>query len=87
MRKEIKKYLILNGYFGIVNDYFDHLRTHPNASSFNAITDTLNYFGISNLALKIDPEKLKELPKNFLTVIRYDNEDVIALVERKKSQF
>ena len=40
----------------------DTLLSHPDYPSLLAISDTLNTYGVNTLAVKVDAEKLKELP-------------------------
>lgn len=43
---------------------------HPDYPSLLSISDVLKNYGIENLAIKLDPEKLSELPTPFVTYIR-----------------
>src|ERR1044071_5951166 len=43
--------------------------SHPDHVSIRSITDTLDYFGINNVAVKVPLEALPQLPKDFLAFI------------------
>ena len=61
-----------------------HLLTHPDHPSVKAITDTLDYFGVENLAANVPKDALEQLPKTFLALIKEDNGDELVLVQQKE---
>ncbi len=61
-------------------EFRDYFFSHPDFPSLYAVTDTMDYFGIDNLAAKINNEQLSELPNQFLTLISVDQQDVLVYV-------
>ncbi len=59
------------------------LLTHPNNPSFRSMTDTLDYFGIENVAVNVPEEALEILPKDFITVINNNNGEELVLATKK----
>ncbi len=57
------------------------LKGYPGNLSFRAITDTLDYFGIINMALTVPENALQDLPNNFITTIKSDIEQVVLAVK------
>lgn len=64
------------------------LKSHPQFPSFKSITDTLDYFGIENLAAKVTNEALALLPKTFLTLIYNDDhtEELVLVTKKDNGQ-
>jgi uncharacterized membrane protein len=52
------------------------LEEHPDYPSLLSIGDVLNNYGIENLAIKLDPEKLGEIPVPFIAPIKGEKNDV-----------
>lgn len=63
-----------------------HLHSHPEFPSLRSITDTLDYFGINNVAVKVDKTSLSQLPKKFLAHLKGDTNMDFALVHRLKNK-
>ncbi|QHI36210.1 hypothetical protein IMCC3317_15690 [Kordia antarctica] len=59
--------------------------SHPEYPSLLAVSDTLNFFNISNGALHVDAVDFKLLPKTFFTKLQETNTDTLTLVETKQS--
>jgi uncharacterized membrane protein len=55
--------------------------SHPDHVSIRSITDTLDYFGINNLAVKVPLEALPKLPNEFLAFIETP-EPVYCMVQK-----
>ena len=55
------------------------LETHPDYPSLLSITESLKKWKIDSLAIKIEPEKLDDLPTPFLAYIN-DNETNLVLI-------
>lgn len=53
------------------------LEEHPDYPSLLSIGDVLSNYGIENLAIKLDPEKLSEIPTPFIAPITGGKSDVI----------
>lgn len=60
------------------------LRSHEDYPSLKAITDTLDYFGIENVAANVPKDALPQLPKLFLALIEKDGVTELVLVTQKK---
>jgi len=81
----LEKFLIKNHYTQFnKKDISLQLQTHPNNPSFRAMTDTLDYFGIENVAAKVPEEALDVLPNDFLTIIN-NSEAQLVLATKKKN--
>lgn len=72
---------------GILNidkkDLHFQLLTHPDQSSIKSITDTLDYFGIENVAAQVPKEALTQLPQAFLAVVNGSDGTELVLVSQK----
>lgn len=77
----IKKYLNFNKYYDQKESFEEAFLSHPNYPSLFAITDSLNYLSIENLAIKIPKEQFVELPEYFLAI--YNTE--LVLTKKEKS--
>lgn len=65
----LEKYLSRNYYFRIPKgDLKLYLVSHPDYPSLRSITDTLDYFGIDNIAINVPKETLGQLPFAFLAL-------------------
>ncbi|SHI34241.1 vitamin K epoxide reductase family protein [Flavobacterium terrae] len=87
----IKKYLNLNKYYDQKELFEEAFLSHPNYPSLYAVTDTLSYLAIDNLAVKVPKDQFAELPKYFLSVykgalalIKKDNSAVLVESEKGK---
>lgn len=60
------------------------LLSHKDYPSIKAITDTLDYFGVDNVAANIPKDALPQLPKLFLALIEEQEETELVLVTQKK---
>ena len=82
MSQLLEKFLIKNNYTHFnKRDISLQLLTHPDNPSFRAMTDTLDYFEIENVAANVPEEALNMLPTHFITLIDVDangNELVLA---------
>ncbi|GGG36773.1 hypothetical protein GCM10011344_42000 [Dokdonia pacifica] len=56
------------------------LLSHADYPSINAITDTLDYFGIENIAANVPKDALQQLPKLFLALIETGKNTELVLV-------
>ena len=55
-------------------EFKDYYLSHPNYPSLYAITDTLDYFNVENLAVKVELEQFDELPEKLIAVIKTEND-------------
>ena len=58
-------------------------KSHPNYPSLLAITDTLEFFNISNGALKVGVEDIDLLPDFFIASLKEDDETFFSFIEKK----
>lgn len=60
------------------------LHSHQDYPSLKAITDTLDYFGVENVAANVPKEALFQLPKLFLALIEKNGATELVLATQKK---
>jgi thiol-disulfide isomerase/thioredoxin len=63
--------------------FTDHYFSHPDYPSLFAVTDTLDFFGIANVAAKINASQLKELPDQFITLYHTKKGEEYIFVTKK----
>ncbi len=65
------------------------LESHPSYPSLHALTGVLDHFNIDNLAIEVDvnTDTLKELPNNFMAVIKLNNQKEFATVSKKNTLY
>ncbi len=86
MDRIISSLLLASGIYGTkTKDLNLHLLTHPEYPSLRSITDTLDYFNISNIAVKVDKTSLSQLPKMFLAHVKGESHMDFALVRQRKN--
>lgn len=69
------------------NEFIFQLNSHPESPSLLAISDTLTFFNIINLATKINFEDIIHLPKNFVAIIKSDSNQFLAAIEKEGTGF
>lgn len=84
VHKLVLSLLKLNGYRLSNNEFELQLYSHPEFPSLKAVTDTLDFFKIDNIALKVNFEALSKLPNAFLAVLNNGN---LNLVSKKSNKF
>lgn len=82
----IKKYLYKNNIFINDESITLHLYSNPNFPSLKAISDTFDYFNISNITANVPKEALKQLPVSFLAVVNNKQQDEVVMVTCKKNK-
>ncbi|MDX6184798.1 vitamin K epoxide reductase family protein [Flavobacterium sp. Fl-77] len=80
MVKIVQKYLQINKYSNLKNEFEDLFLSHPNYPSLFAITDSLDLLSIENAAVRISKEQILDLPKSFLAYYKQE----LTLVEKNK---
>jgi len=81
----LEKFLIKNNYTHFNRkDISLQLQTHPQYPSFRAITDTLDYFGIENVAATVPEDSLSMMPANFLTLIGQNDQQLVLAVKNDR---
>lgn len=69
-------------------EFLFQIESHPEYPSLLAISDTLSFFNIENLATKLDFDSICHLPKNFVALLKTENnKPFLTLVERSDSGF
>ena len=64
----LKKYLHEHKYGFVGEKILLELEAHPDYPSLIAIVDVFNYYDIENVAARIDPSELENLPNTFISV-------------------
>lgn len=57
------------------------LEEHPHYPSLLSVSDVLKGYGIENLGVKVEPDKLIELKTPFITQFKYHNEQLFTVVK------
>ncbi len=87
MRKLLETFLTQNNYFGIVGkDLALQLVSHPDYPSVKAITDTIDYFKIENIAVNVPKENLEQLPDSFLALLNEKEKNQLAIASKGKGK-
>ncbi|TDW49945.1 vitamin K epoxide reductase family protein [Flavobacterium sp. 270] len=81
MLKLVQKFLQINRYSDIKNEFKDLFLSHPNYPSLFAITDSFDLLSIENAAVRVSKEQIVDLPANFLAYFK----DELILVEKAKN--
>lgn len=81
----ISKFLYQNGYFAIPQKNLElQLISHPDYPSIKAITDTLDYFKIENVAVSLHKQSLDKLPKLFIALMNIsEGNNIVSVLKRK----
>ncbi len=90
MEKLITALLYRSGVFQVSeNDLHLQLQSHKEYPSLKSVTDSLDYFGIENIAAKVPTEGLDRMPDHFLALINSDAThgiDEMVFVQKKKGK-
>lgn len=70
MQKIISKYLKLNNYSDLEDNFKDLFLSHPDYPSLYAVTDSFDYLRIENIAAIVPKDKFTELPQKFMTFFK-----------------
>jgi disulfide bond formation protein DsbB len=66
--------------------FTDHYFSHPDYPSLYAVTDTLDFFGIANVAAKVSADQFNELPDQFLALYNTkEGEQYVFVTQKDKS--
>jgi hypothetical protein len=69
-------------------EFLFQIQSHPDYPSLLAISDTLSFFKINNLATRLENEDLAHLPDNFMALIHDEKQNpFLAFVERNPNGF
>jgi len=79
----LEKFLVKNNYINFNRkDISLQLQTHPQYPSFRAITDTLDYFGIENVAATVPEDSLPSMPNSFVTLIDRNGPNLVLAIKK-----
>lgn len=76
MLNVVSKYLNINNYSDLIDNFRDLYLSHPNYPSLYAITDSFDSLRIENIAAYVPKDKFVELPQKFMTF--FGNEFVLV---------
>lgn len=82
----VQKFISAHGYYPNKEEFEDYFFSHPDFPSLYAITDTMDFFGIENLAARVTNEQLPELPNEFLTIINSVQQEQFIYVLQHDTQ-
>lgn len=86
MEHIILSLLTNNGYLDVNRELLNlQFLSHPEYPSLKSITDTLDYFGIDNLAATVPKEALDQMPNTFLALVNGERGEEVVLAEKKRS--
>lgn len=84
MEKLLKRFLVLNDYKYLTEEFTDLFLSHPNYPSLFAINDTLDMLKIENIATRISIDQFEDLPDSFLALINESSiSEELVLIEKK----
>ena len=66
-----------------LNDVHLQLLSHTDYPSLKAVTDTLDYYEIDNVAANVPKDALSQLPKVFLALLEDEGETELVLAQQK----
>ncbi len=81
----LERFVINNNFKIIPEDLKLQLISNPSFPSAKSIIDTLDYFGIENIAANVSKDTLDQLPVCFIAILETNTSKSIALVLRKKN--
>lgn len=79
----VEKFINSFKYYPNSEEFKDHYLSHPNYPSLFAITDTLDFFGIENVAARVEINQFNELPDRFLTLYNTKKGEQFVYVTHK----
>jgi hypothetical protein len=79
----VEKFINNFNYYPNSEELKDHYLSHPNYPSLFAITDTLDFFGIENVAARVEIDQYNDLPEQFLTLYNTKNGEQFVYVTHK----
>lgn len=82
----VQKFITAHKFHPDKEEFKDHFYSHPDFPSLYAVTDTMDFFGIENLAAKVTNEQFSELPNQFLTLISTTQQDQFIYVTQHDNQ-
>lgn len=80
MIKLVEKYIHDNKYFPDSEEFNEYYLSHPDYPSLYAVTDTLNFFNIENIAANVPLDQFDNLPENFISLMQTEKGDQFVYV-------
>jgi hypothetical protein len=84
MIKLVEKYIHDSKYFPDSLEFNEYYLSHPDYPSLYAVTDTLNFFNIENIAATVPIDQFDNLPESFISLVQSDKGDQFVYVTGKK---
>lgn len=85
---ELESYLKSQKIFVDIPEFKYQIETHPDYPSLLAISDTLTFFNIPNMAAKIFADQIENLPNSFMALLGDGRkEDYLAYITEKNGQY
>lgn len=81
----VKKFINDFNYFPNNEEFEDYYFSHPDYPSLYAVTDTLEFFSIDNVAAKVAVDEFDNLPEKFITLYETENGDQFVYVTQNKN--
>ncbi len=73
-------------YASKIKDFEDAFNSHPNYPSLLAITDSLTFIGIENIAAKVPFQHIEKLPNIFTIELDVENRKLYILENVNRQQ-
>lgn len=67
-----------------IDEFKYQIETHPEYPSLLSFSDALTFFKVNNMAFKVNPEEIEDLPQDFIAIIK--NEGGLQLEHVKNGQ-
>ncbi len=67
-------------------DLYLQILSHADYPSLKSITDSLDYFGIENIAANVPKDALSQLPSSFLALINGDKQSELVLIKHNATK-
>lgn len=82
----LEKFLKFHNFTRAISEFEDYYQSHPNFPSLFALTDTLSFLNIENVAARVEKNQLNELPESFLGYVSNDIQSVELALIRKHNE-
>ncbi len=82
----VEKFIHHLKYYPNSSAFKDHYLSHPNYPSLYAVTDTLDFFGIENIAARVTIDQFNDLPNQFLTLYNTTKGEQFVYITQKNEE-
>ncbi len=79
----VEKFIHQLKYYPNSVEFKDHYLSHPDYPSLYAVTDTLDFYGIENIAARVTVDQFSDLPSQFLTLYQTTKGEQFIYVTQK----